>query len=62
MTVFISNPKDRQARKLARQYKVDPDQITLITLDLDLVVIEYLEHYKNKEVAFCQKRIHRSAL
>ena len=62
MSVFISNPKDETARKLARQYKVDPDQVTLVTLDLDLVVIEYLEYYKNGEVSFCQKRIHRTAL
>ena len=62
MSVFISNPKDKKAREIARQYKVDPDSITLVTLDIDLVVIEYLEHYKNKEVAFCQKRIHRGAL
>ena len=60
MATLINNAKDITAQKLARRYKVKPDDLVSITLDQTMIVIEYVEYYKNNEMAFCQKRIHRS--
>jgi hypothetical protein len=62
MAVLISNTKNIEAKKLARQYKVKLDDLVSITLEPTMIVIEYVEYYKNNEMAFCQKRIHKSSL
>ena len=59
MTTFINNSLDAKSKKLARKYKVNPKNVTCITLEMDSVVIEYLEYFKNDELAFCQKQIYR---
>jgi hypothetical protein len=57
MAVFINTNKNKQARKIARKYKVNPNDLVSITLEIETIVIDYVEYYKNDEIGFCQKRI-----
>ena len=61
MAIFMNNPNHGRAQKLARRYKVNPKNLLSITETYETIVIEYVEHYKNGETAFCQKRIQRAS-
>ena len=61
MGIFINGSTLSRAQKLARRYKVNPKNLLSITETYETIVIEYVEHYKNGETAFCQKRIQRAS-
>lgn len=61
MAIFINDNKNKEARKIARKYKVNPKNLVSVTLDIETVVIDFVEHYENNEIGFCQKRIYIGA-